>query len=455
MSNIIHQNPNFNGALPAAFAGHQVENDLSAGVSGGFGLVAFRGKAWSIRYQGNEQVLMREDGDGPRNSIEIVILKASTHLTKTWYETGYVEGSNAAPDCFSSNGVNPDPSSPKPQCNVCALCPKNAWGSAVNAQGQAGKGKACSDVKRLAIVPANDIRNEFFGGPLLLRVPPSSLQDMASFGTQMSKMGYPYFSYVTRISFDPSTPYPKLQFSALRPITDNAEAALVLEMQNHPVIAQILDESPVSNVAPGQTQQIQQASPFENGAAAGTGSLMTQSQQAHQPAQQAAQQQVQPQQVQPQQVQQAQQQVQPQQGTQPVQQGVQQGMQQAGGFGPVSTVAAQQPQQAQQQATQQVQQAQPQQNTQPVQQAGGFGPVSTVQQAQPQQTQPQQAQPQQAQPQQVQQPQQPVQEQAQQVQQQNAELPQAVQADAGVGSIPEDFDAKLDALLGGAAPAGN
>lgn len=227
------------GPVSTKFAGAKVDNDLASGIQAGFGLIGYRGKVWSVKYRGDETKLMRPDGDGPLNSIEIVILKASKHISKIYYEQGYVEGSTAAPDCFSTNGVTPEATSTKKQSNACATCPKNAWGSRTTPSGKAGK--ACQDSKRLAVVPSTNLENEAFGGPMLLRVPPASLQDLASYGNKMQGVGYPYFAIVTRVSFDPQEAFPKFHFNAVRPLTD-AEADTVLQLQARPEVERILAE---------------------------------------------------------------------------------------------------------------------------------------------------------------------------------------------------------------------
>jgi hypothetical protein len=236
MSDLAPQNF---GAVSTRFANLQRKNDLAAGVQSGFGHIGYRGKTWSIRHRGEEKPIMRPDGDGPANSIEVVVLKSSAAVSKIWYEKGFVEGSNASPDCFSTNGVTPDAASTKKQAPTCATCPKNAWGSRITPLGKPGK--ACSDSKRLAVVPFNDIANEVFGGPMLLRVPAASLQDLATYGTRMDQIGFPYFAVGTRISFDPNQAYPKFEFRAIRPLSD-AEADLVIEMRESPEVARILAE---------------------------------------------------------------------------------------------------------------------------------------------------------------------------------------------------------------------
>jgi hypothetical protein len=238
------------GNVSTRFANVKRENDLAAGVQTGFGHIGYKGKAWSIRYRGDDKVLMRPDGDGQANSIELVILKSSAAVSKIWYESGYVEGSTAAPDCFSTNGVVPDAASTKKQCTTCAACPKNAWGSRITPQGKPGK--ACSDSKRLAVVPLGDIKNEVYGGPMLLRVPAASLQDLASFGSKMDQLGFPYYAFGTRIAFDVNQAYPKFVFSAIRELND-AEADLVLAMRESPEVTRILAEG--SEVTTGGNPQ--------------------------------------------------------------------------------------------------------------------------------------------------------------------------------------------------------
>jgi hypothetical protein len=231
----------FTGVVPAHLQNAaSVNDDLAGGVQAGFGLITYKGKVWTIKYRGDERQLLRDDGDGPRNSLELVIVKSSPHISKIWYEAGYVEGSTSAPDCFSANGIVPDISSVKKQAASCAACPKNAWGSRITPQGK--QGKACSDAKRLAVVPMGDIANETFGGPMLLRVPAASLQDMAMFAKTMQKQGYPYNGIATRIAFDPAEAYPKFVFTAIRPLSAE-EYALVVEHMNSVRTEQILAES--------------------------------------------------------------------------------------------------------------------------------------------------------------------------------------------------------------------
>ncbi len=235
------------GAAPAVFNQSKVNaDDLGAGIGSSFSILTLRGKVWRTKYRGEEHVHMMEPSapgmppPGPRPSVEVVIVKASPVIAKIFYAEGYSEGDKEAPDCWSVNGQTPDPASPAKQCQTCAACPQNIWGSRMTAAGKPGK--ACQDSKRLAVVPAGDLRNEMFGGPMLLRVPAASLQDMGAYSSLLQQHGHSYFSVVTSLSFDHTVAYPKLVFTPLRAVND-AEARTILELQDSPVTHRVLSEA--------------------------------------------------------------------------------------------------------------------------------------------------------------------------------------------------------------------
>lgn len=250
------------GAVSKLFANQQASNDeLGSGIASSYGIVGYRGKVWSIKHQGKETQLMRDDGDGPRGSVEVVIVKAASAVAKIFYAGGYQDGSNSAPDCWSTNGVTPDAAAQNKQNATCAGCPMNAWGSRVTEAGK--QGKACSDNRRIAIVPLNDMANDMFGGPMLLRIPAASLKDLKAYGELLNSYHYPYYACATRISFDPKEAYPKFVFSAIRPLTDE-EAKYVLELRGDKRVSNILNEAQeISSAVAKQEEDAIPASPFE------------------------------------------------------------------------------------------------------------------------------------------------------------------------------------------------
>ena len=198
MNNIIPANF---GRASSKFAGMAIPNDAAAGIESGYAVMKYKGKVWATEYRGEHKPLMRPDGDGPANSIEVVVIAASPVKSKLYYK-GYNDGASDRPICFSSNGVTPDQRSQQMQARACAVCPQNQRGSRIDENGQA-RGTACRDNKRIAIVPLGDLENETLGGPMLLRIPAASLNDFAQFTTKLEHLGLPYVAVGVKISFDP------------------------------------------------------------------------------------------------------------------------------------------------------------------------------------------------------------------------------------------------------------
>jgi hypothetical protein len=238
-------------ALQALSGTRKLNDEWADGISLGFAVLSYRGKTWKVKYQGVERTMMRVvDGiEEPRTSLELVLIKRGVGMAKNYYASGYVEGSNEKPDCFSANGQKPDPASPNPQHTVCKLCKWDQFNSRPSADGQGGKGKACSDNIRIAVVPGSNIDNEPLGGPMLLRVPAASLKELGLYARKMEQAGFPLAAISTRISFDPSVAYPKLVFGAVRALTDE-EVEKVLALREDARVAAILNESVEYDDAP-------------------------------------------------------------------------------------------------------------------------------------------------------------------------------------------------------------
>lgn len=263
MSNEIALPATFNTGVASVFKGQATANDtLGAGITASYAVLGFKGKVWTNKYQGVDTPLMRDDGDGPRGSVEVVLVEAAAAVSKIYYAQGWIDGSNEAPDCWSSNGVAPDASVKVKMNPTCADCPFNAWGSKVT---EAGKNsKMCSDSRRVAVVPLSDIENEMFGGPMLLRVPAASLKDLAAYGKLLNSYDVPYFAAGTRISFDVNESYPKFVFSAMRPLNDT-EAAMVKALKADKRVKTVLMETADTATVGAAAEAKIRTSPFEEG----------------------------------------------------------------------------------------------------------------------------------------------------------------------------------------------
>lgn len=248
MSNIVAietaKLPSFLKAVdPQALA-----SELTANVGGGgFPIMSIKGKVFALVKGGERETLMNpNDPDEVATSINVVILKANSGLSKVWYAKNFVEGSDAKPDCFSHDGIAPDPSVETPQSKKCSICPKNQWGSKVSEDGK--KMKACADSRRLAIANPDELDD-----PILLRAPAATLKPLAEYGESLAKRGVPYNAVVTKIGFDREAASPKLTFKAVSFVSEE-QFAQIQKVVEDDTVASILGkhgEAPVvENAAP-------------------------------------------------------------------------------------------------------------------------------------------------------------------------------------------------------------
>lgn len=227
--------------LPAAFQGLNLggNRDLSAGLPDAFAILTGRGKQFIIKHRQIETPLNSTDGAAYQH-VDVVMLKASAAVSKIYYAGAFSPGDDGPPDCWSVDGVAPDAAAASKQSTTCAGCKHNVFGSKITPQGTAIK--ACGDSRRLVVVPAADIPNESFGGPMLFRVPPASLKNLAAYATELDRVGIHYVAVMTRIRFDPQVTYPQYLFEYLGMVNEN-QAQQIVAMLANPMIDRMLTAS--------------------------------------------------------------------------------------------------------------------------------------------------------------------------------------------------------------------
>ena len=118
------------------------------------------------------------------DNFEFVTVASNPAISKIHFDGPYVPGSDTPPDCYSHNGYYPDVRASAPQCESCALCPHNRWGSAKS--NMTGKDiKACQDFKMLAVEP---LHNEV-QGVHQFRVSPGALKNWGRYLNELRKIG--------------------------------------------------------------------------------------------------------------------------------------------------------------------------------------------------------------------------------------------------------------------------
>lgn len=181
--------------LPAHLAGAIGKNlavstqALTGAASGALRLVANQGR-FRIKDGGSEIVL-------PDLTLDTIVVGALPGYTKNFYAKAYVPGAdnNDEPDCSSLLGDVPDADSKNKQCDNCATCPQNAWGSKLTPAGV--EIKACSDYRRTAMIAADDPDVIYQAN-----IPPASIKDWTKYVKELASRGVDVSMVITRLSLN-------------------------------------------------------------------------------------------------------------------------------------------------------------------------------------------------------------------------------------------------------------
>ena len=178
----------------------------------------------------------------PGNKMNAIILD---HIAANlYYAEKFDPDDRASPTCYAYGHAQPDGTMPdmkphekasEPQHEKCAGCQWDAWGTADN-----GKGKACKNVRRLALIHADvlqgkvkDIGDIIRKSPVaFLNIPVTSVGGWANYVRSLANvMKRPPYAVVTTIEWvtDPKTQF-KLLFSAGAKITDTAALTALKEL---------------------------------------------------------------------------------------------------------------------------------------------------------------------------------------------------------------------------------
>jgi hypothetical protein len=199
-----------------------------------------------------------DDAALPGNQMAVVILDSL--MENVYYEGDFDPEQKSPPTCFGfgrdastisvhekvfehsdvfSPQCGPDGGQPENPEYLCAECPMNQWGTASK-----GKGKACSNRRRLAIVPAGTYKPQGRGGGFelelfdeeepfrtadlaYLKLPVTSVKGFATYLKQVAEQfDRPLWGVVTRVYLEPHPKYQfQVKFELLEVIEDDKPAA--------------------------------------------------------------------------------------------------------------------------------------------------------------------------------------------------------------------------------------
>lgn len=197
--------------LPAHLRQYELDDTTKAlmGSSGGGAKrISIEGSVWRLLVNGKE-IAQKEE-----RNLNVVIVAASAHVGRSYYEGVYKKGVTSAPDCWSADGNKPDATAKSPQAPSCATCPQNVKGSG------SGEGRACRFSQRIAVVLDNDISGDVFQ----LVLPSTSIfgegengkWPLQTYAKMIGGKGVPISTVVTEMRFDTSSSTPKVVFKPVR-----------------------------------------------------------------------------------------------------------------------------------------------------------------------------------------------------------------------------------------------
>ncbi len=183
----------------------------------------------------------------------------------TYYEDAYNPDVQASPACYaygeSDEGMAPHADCDAPQHSECAGCPLNAFGSAA-----VGKGKACKNQRRLALILEDDLTDSA-AQMLMLNVSVTSCRAWATYVQQVvSAQKRPTAGVLTEISIFTASgkTYAQMSFAFERDLEQD-ELAVVLPRRdeasnvlNMPFPKRTEEEAPApKKKAPAKTSKVQ------------------------------------------------------------------------------------------------------------------------------------------------------------------------------------------------------
>jgi hypothetical protein len=229
-------NDNSKIEIAGAFKHLGLGRKLGANIISGFTWIGMKGKVFSLHHQGEKMPFLLNGHPSPY--LDVVIVGENPNNSRIYYEGVYSDNSANPPDCASINGSVPDAHVPKQQAKYCGDCKWSRYNSAPNG----GRGKACQEHKRIAVVimPAmlKGILDKPFTEPVFFKIPPDSLKSWKSYGESLYHRGAPFFAVVTRITFDPKEQF-RLLFTVKQPLSDK-EAPVVLPLLESPQTLNII-----------------------------------------------------------------------------------------------------------------------------------------------------------------------------------------------------------------------
>jgi len=214
--------------LPSV-AKHGVDEETRALAGGGGG----GGKRISIKGGVFRKIVNgTEIGSVDERFLDVVFVRVAKDPSRTYYARGYKEGTKVSPNCWSTDSKTPDPEVKNPISAKCEGCPMSIKGS-----GQGGNGAACRLQWRTAVALPDDLDGDVYQ----FVVPATSCfgkeengkYPLRAYGQALANHNISVSNVVTKVSFDTKSPVPRVLFTPVMPLDDEA-IEMIAEQKKKP-----------------------------------------------------------------------------------------------------------------------------------------------------------------------------------------------------------------------------
>lgn len=206
-------------------AAHAAEASEQLSGTGGGSFISTRGGRFTF-----------QDAELP-TPLRVVILGSLRE--NNYYEGDFDPDNPQSPVCFSVADPNlpaseqegamvPHETAPDKQAETCDSCPMNRFGSA-----ERGRGKACKNTVRLAVVSADNLDDVANNEPALMRLPVTSIKGFKGYVDKLSKvLNRPPFGVLTDLDTEPDNKDQyHVTFQMVDPINDRTVGQAILEQR--------------------------------------------------------------------------------------------------------------------------------------------------------------------------------------------------------------------------------
>lgn len=137
--------------------------------------------------------------DIPDNELRCVVVGWNYHNAYYDPDVRFDPKDPQTPLCYAfgetEEEMEPHADAPEKQCESCADCPFNEFGSSSK-----GEGKACKNTFRIAVIAEDDLNNLEKADVVYISVPPKSLKNWSNYlGKDLVKLARPHWSVITLV----------------------------------------------------------------------------------------------------------------------------------------------------------------------------------------------------------------------------------------------------------------